>query len=219
MSVLPAESFSKQRCVLTRFSVLICAFTFLFSPLSLEAGQKIKRVTVSTVAGIGRAVDGKGASASFHSPYGVATDSAGNVYVADSWNARIRKISPKGTVTTYAGSSGFPIPTTKDGPATRATFRQPEGIAVDRNGNVYVADTWDNKIRKISKNRIVSTLAGTGARGDQDGEGNQATFNHPTGITIDNSGRVFPRLRVRKRRNMKKDSEEQISPACTPIRA
>jgi sugar lactone lactonase YvrE len=188
---LPEELFSNHRSALTRSCVFIFALNVLICPLPLEAGQKSNRIRVSTVAGVGRAVDGKGTAATFHSPYGVAADSAGNVYVADSWNSRIRKISPNGTVTTYAGAAGFAIPSTKDGPAKRATFRQPEGIAVDRKGNVYVADTWDNKIRKISKNRTVTTLAGTGAKGAQDGEGNQATFDHPTGITVDDSGVIY----------------------------
>ncbi len=148
------------------------------------------QVIVTTMAGIGRAVDGVGSGASFASPFGVATDAEGNVYVADSWNAKIRKISPSGVVNTLAGA-GPSVGPKIDGPASRATFRQPEGIFVDSFGNVYVADTWDNKIRKISRQGVVTTLAGTGEEGDRDGAGNQALFNHPSGIAVDRNGTVY----------------------------
>jgi sugar lactone lactonase YvrE len=147
-------------------------------------------IMVTTLAGIGRAVDGIGSGASFSSPYGVATDSLGNVFVADSWNAKIRKITPEGVVTTHAGA-GFALGPTVDGPASAATFRQPEGIAVDASGTVYVADTWDNKIRKITPDGMVSTLAGSDGIGDRDGLGIQALFNRPIGIAVDGSGAVY----------------------------
>jgi hypothetical protein len=131
-------------------------------------------IMVTTLAGIGRAVDGIRSGASFSLPFGVATDSLGNVFVADSVNAKIRKINPEGVVTTIAGS-GFAQGPTEDGPAKSASFRQPEGIAVDSSGTVYVADTWDHKIRKITPDGMVSTLAGSGVEGDQDGLGNQAS--------------------------------------------
>jgi hypothetical protein len=109
-------------------------------------------VVVSTLAGLGHATDGTGAGASFFSPFGVAVDGNGNVYVADQWTSKIRKISPVGVVTTLAGS-GFPG--FKDGKGAEANFNNPRGIAVDQSGTVYVADTFNRRIRKISSTGIV----------------------------------------------------------------
>ena len=89
-------------------------------------------------------------------PYGVAVDGAGNVYVADTVNHRIRKITTSGVVSTLAGSSsGY-----TDGTGTSAKFSYPSGVAVDGAGNVYVADTYNHRIRKITASGVVSTLAG-----------------------------------------------------------
>jgi sugar lactone lactonase YvrE len=147
-------------------------------------------IMVTTLAGIGRAVDGIGTGASFNNPHGLASDSEGNVYVADSGNAKIRKITPEGAVTTLAGS-GFALGSTIDGLATQATFKWPRGVAVDLSGNVYVTDAVDNKVRKISSQGVVTTLAGTGTEGDQDGAGNQAMLNSPEGIAVDGNGTVY----------------------------
>ncbi|MFT6292434.1 MAG: streptogramin lyase, partial [Ilumatobacter sp.] len=145
---------------------------------------------VTTLAGTGSsgAVDGTGISASFYFPFGVAVDGSGNVYVADQGNNLIRKISPSGEVTTFAGtgSSGA-----VDGTGTSASFSYPYGVAVDGAGNVYVADTSNHLIRKISPSGVVTTLAGTGSSGAVDGTGTSASFFDPYGVAVDGSGNVY----------------------------
>jgi len=160
-----------------------------------DAGNDlIRKITpagvVTTLAGSG--VDGKndgtGTAASFDHPEDVAIDNAGNLYVADNSNDLIRKISPAGVVTTLAGSGeeGF-----NDGVGTAATFSSPSGIAVDRAGNMYVADTSYSLIRKISPAGVVTTLAGSGTSGRDDGAGPDASFNNPYGVVVDSTGTVF----------------------------
>ena len=97
----------------------------------------------------------------FYNPLGVAVDAEGNVYVADTSNCLIRKITPDGTVSTLAGVAS--TPGAKDGPAATALFRYPQGVAVDGSTNVYVADTGNSTIRKITPDGVVSTLAGSAA--------------------------------------------------------
>jgi len=146
--------------------------------------------TVSTLAGSGTAgfADGVGAAAKFHLPDGVAVDSAGTVYVADTFNQRIRKILPDGTVSTLAGSgvNGF-----NDGAGSTAKFDFPFDVAVDSAGTVYVADQFNHRIRKILPNGTVSTLAGSGTAGFADGAGATAKFNYPKGVAVDSTGTVY----------------------------
>lgn len=152
--------------------------------------------TVSVLAGTnssGGLADGPAASAAFNSPAGLATDVQGNVYVADFLNHRIRKVTAAGTVTTLAGSGpvgarngGF-----ADGPGTAARFSDPAGVAVDGQGNVYVADGTNYRIRKISPAGVVTTLAGSGARGFADGAAATAQFDLPNGIAVDRQGNVY----------------------------
>lgn len=159
-----------------------------------QGNSLIRKITasgvVSTLAGSGFAgfADGVGTAASFSNPKGIAVDTAGNVYVADAVNNRIRKISSKGVVTTLAGNgtSGF-----IDGLGTQASFYNPSAIAVDAIGNVYVADEKNHSIRKITPLGEVNTLAGNGVSGSIDGNGAEASFNYPSGIALDNSGNVY----------------------------
>jgi prepilin-type N-terminal cleavage/methylation domain-containing protein len=159
-----------------------------------DAGNnRIRTITssgvVSTMAGSWYGFgDGTGTSTQFASPYGIAVDTAGNVYVADRNNQRIRKITGGGVVTTLAGSgtAGF-----ADASGTSAQFNYPSGIAVDTTGNVYVGDSNNGRIRKITANGVVTTLAGSGAYGFANGTGTSAQFNSPAGVAIDTAGNVY----------------------------
>ncbi len=148
---------------------------------------------VSTLAGDWLnhgSADGIGADARFDYPRGIALDGANNVYVTDSMNSTIRKISPAGVVTTLAGSAGSPG--SVDGVGASARFDQPVGIAVDNEGNIYVSDSLNNTIRMISPSGIVTTLAGSaGNSGNIDGVGADARFNRPLGLALDDSNNVY----------------------------
>ena len=154
----------------------------------------IRKITsagvVSTLAGSGAtgATDGLDTAATFNLPEGVAVDAAGNVYVADNGNNLIRKVTPAGLVSTLAGSgqSG-----SANGTGTAASFDSPFGLAVDAAGNIYVADSGNNLIRKITPSGVVSTFAGSGARGAKDATGTAASFNTPSGVAVDASGNVY----------------------------
>lgn len=162
-----------------------------------SAAHVIRRITpdgvVTTYAGSPGAygsADGTGSAARFYSPFGVAVDTAGTVYVADSYNRTVRKIAAGGVVTTLAGSPQ--AGGRADGTGTAARFDQPFGIAVDANGNVYVSDAIGNTIRKISPAGVVSTLAGqAGSPGSADGTGTSARFTVPYGVAVDSTGTVF----------------------------
>jgi sugar lactone lactonase YvrE len=138
-------------------------------------------------------VDGAGPDARFHFPYGVACDPAGNVYAIDRNNNDVRKITPAGVVTTLAGVPGFQG--SEDGAGATAQFYEPEEVAVDGNGNIYVVEHANNTVRKIAPvgtNWVVTTLAGcpTCAVGTNDGPGLEARFNGPFGLTF-SGGNVF----------------------------
>ena len=158
------------------------------------ANQRIRKITpagvVTTLAGStpGGFSDATGTTAKFSNPYGVAVDSAGNVYVADYNNNRIRKITSLGVVSTLAGqtTAGY-----LDGTGTSARFNGPWGIAVDSFGTVYVGDYNNQRIRKITAEGIVTTLAGNGTASSVNGTGTNATFNYPTGLTIDSELTVY----------------------------
>jgi serine/threonine protein kinase/sugar lactone lactonase YvrE len=146
--------------------------------------------SVSTLAGSSSQgfADGMGAEAIFNSPIGVAVDDFGNVYVGDKNNHRVRKVKPDGNVTTFAGNrtAGY-----VDGVGTNAMFFSPSGVAVDASMNVYVADENDHRIRKISPFGVVSTLAGSGSRSFADGIGKLASFDTPIFLSVDLLGNVY----------------------------
>jgi sugar lactone lactonase YvrE len=158
----------------------------------------IRKITpagvVTTLAGTAHrfgSADGTGADARFGSPFGVAVDGAGNVYVADEGNDTLRKVTPAGVVTTLAGTAG--MSGSADGTGAGARFHGPRSVAVDGAGNVYVADTGNNTIRKITASGVVTTLAGTpGIQGlPVDGTGAAARFNEVLGVAVDGAGNVY----------------------------
>lgn len=120
-------------------------------------------------------------NAELDTPSALAIDTNGSLYVADTGNNRIIKITPEGTTSTFAGdgTAGY-----IDGPATQSRFNGPIGVAVDAHGNVFVADTYNDRIRKISADRQVSTVAGSGTPGYADGDRNTALFDTPSGIIV-----------------------------------
>jgi hypothetical protein len=151
--------------------------------------------TPAGLAGSAGTADGTNGTVRFHGPGGVGVDSGGNVYVADTSNHTIRKVTPLGNswvVTTIAGSAG--ATGTNDGANSTARFYSPHGIAVDSQTNLYVADTYNHAIRKITPvgtNWVVSTLAGTaGSHGTNDGPGSTASFYSPFGVAVDSVGNV-----------------------------
>ncbi|MGZ5201263.1 MAG: hypothetical protein ACXWC4_15965 [Telluria sp.] len=165
--------------------------------LAESIGATIRKITaqgmVTTLAGSAGQTgnnDGAGTAARFSNPTRVTVDSAGNVYVTDTGNSTIRKISSTGAVTTIAGQPG--TCGTQDGNGTQALFCNPKGIAIDGSGNLFVSDTKNNTIRKISPSGQVITLAGqAGVCGSADGGVAIATFCQPGDITVDRWNNVY----------------------------
>lgn len=159
-----------------------------------QLNHRIRKIdsngAVTTLAGNGNAAfaDGQGTAASFYAPIGIAIDPQDNLYIGDNLNQRIRKITPTGLVSTIAGNG---ITGTSDGTGTAAQFNSPQGIALDTQGNLYVAEYSNHRIRKISSTGVVTTIAGTGATGFADGIGTCAIFNAPWGIAIDGGGNLY----------------------------
>jgi sugar lactone lactonase YvrE len=146
--------------------------------------------TLAGLAGSQGGQDGTGSAARFLGPWGVALDSATNLYVADTGNSTIRKVTPEGVVTTLAGTTNQCG--SADGTGSAAQFDGPCAIAVDSAGNVYVADTLNNTIRQVTPGRVVTTLAGLAARdGSADGTGSTARFCGPRGIAVEGDDNVY----------------------------
>tara|TARA_R110002050_G_scaffold118625_3_gene236150 strand:+ start:59199 stop:60266 length:1068 start_codon:yes stop_codon:yes gene_type:complete len=172
-------SCSKSDAIIAPISVL----SDTISPSRLISGSYIVNTLAGSTSGY---LDGEGFNAQFGGPFAVAVDGHGNVYVADYFNHKIRKITSTGVVTTLAGSTrGF-----ADGKSTDAKFSAPSGISVSKDGYVYVADTYNNKIRKITPNGIVSTLAGS-TLGNLDGIPETCKFNRPSDVAVDIDGNVY----------------------------
>ncbi len=161
------------------------------------ANNVIRKITtdgaVSTLAGLAGSrgnTDGLGSTARFWAPFGIAVDSSGNVYVADTANNTIRKITPAGMVTTLAGLAGHPG--SADGSRGSAQFRNPWSVAVDSKGNVLVADMSNDTVRKIAPNGQVTTVAGqAGISGNADGFANNAQFNDPFAVAVDSADNIY----------------------------
>ena len=162
-----------------------------------SGNHTIRKITsggsVSTFAGgagVSGSTDDTDTTARFNSPAGIAVDSARNVFVADTGNHTIRKITPAGVVTTIAGSAGLTGSIDASGNAAR--FNAPAGLAVDASGNVFVCDAGNHTIRKITSAGVVTTLAGSpGISGTSNANGSSARFNSPKGITLDTTGNIY----------------------------
>ncbi len=135
-------------------------------------------------------VDGIGTAARFANPKGLSFDRAGNLFVADTQDRVIRRITPEGAVSTFAGKPGQSGH--EDGVGPSARFSSPHGVAIDAHDNLFVTDETDATIRKITPAAEVSTVAGSaGHAGSRDGIGTAATFDYPLGITIDAAGNLY----------------------------
>ncbi|MGX7667343.1 T9SS type A sorting domain-containing protein [Flavobacterium pedocola] len=160
--------------------------------ISDQSNHRIRKITptgtVSTLAGSTAGyLDGVGTAAKFYYPAAMAIDPQDNLYVADWNNHKIRKVTPDGTVTTYAGStSGY-----QDGTVASAKFNGPTGLGLDTAGNLYVADYSNHRIRKIDTSGQVTTIAGNGAAGVADGLGINASFNNPALVAVASDGSLF----------------------------
>lgn len=164
--------------------LLICG-TIVF------AGRS-QSVQLSSLAGrpMPGAVDALSDDAQFNCPTGIAVGADGTIFVADTQNSTIRKVTPDGNVTTFAGLAG--VIGSADGTGTNAQFNAPQGIALDPAGSVYVADTGNSTIRKISPSGEVSTIAGVAGYANVfDGVGGDAQFNHPQALVVDSGGQIY----------------------------
>jgi uncharacterized protein (TIGR03437 family) len=167
--------------------------------LADRSNNRVRKVSangvIATVAGNGTGISfgdgGQAVLASLDQPCGLAVDASGNLFIADSGNGQIRKVSASGIISTVAGGGSANLG--DGGPATAAQLLLPAGIAVDAFGDLFIADTGDNRIRKVSAGGIISTVAGNGARGFS-GDGGPATsaaLNQPTGVAVDATGNIF----------------------------
>jgi uncharacterized protein (TIGR03437 family) len=152
--------------------------------------------TIATLAGNGAAAyagdGGQAINASLNNPKSIAIDSAGNIYIADPGNARIRKVTPAGVISTYAGN-GVNAYSGDGGQAQSASISDASGIALDPAGNLYIADSSNRRIRKVSSTGIISTVAGTGTQGytGDGGPAMSATLGRPVALTFDVAGNIY----------------------------
>lgn len=155
-----------------------------------NAIRKISGGVVTTLAGSGTAgyTNAAGTNAQFYSPQGITVDTQGNVYVSDFGNNAIRKITPAGVVTTLAGGNGAGY---ADGSGSAVKFHNPTGLAVDAQGNVYVADKGNNVIRKITPAGVTTTFTGITKPGYVNATSTLAQFNNPTGVVLDKQGNLY----------------------------
>jgi sugar lactone lactonase YvrE len=160
-----------------------------------KGNQRIREISpagvVTTIAGdgvAGYADSTNPLSAEFMDPSGIALDAAGNLYIADANNERIRKMTPAGVVSTLAGSAtrGY-----AEGVAAVAEFGNPQDVAVDASGNVYVADVENNRVRRVTPAGTVTTYAGNGEEGVVDGPASVAEFEGPEALALDSSGNLY----------------------------
>jgi sugar lactone lactonase YvrE len=168
------------------------AASFLFA---LTYTMSAQTEIISTIAGNGTAAyrgdGGSATSAEINRPYQIALDSSGNLYIADTANNRIRKVTPAGVISTVAGTGmlGF---SGDGGPATSAQLWNPYGVAVDSNGDLYIADTSNHRVRKVDSSGVISTVVGDGSS-TYSGDGGPATSAgiYPSVLALDSSGNLY----------------------------
>ncbi|MGA3238396.1 MAG: protease pro-enzyme activation domain-containing protein [Bryobacteraceae bacterium] len=162
--------------------------------------QRIREVNpagiITTLVGNGGAGfsgdGGPAANAELYNPYGVAVDASGNLYIADSGNYRVRMVSASGTITTVAGDGACCF-SGDGGAATKAELYSPTGVAVDAAGDLYIADRYNNRVRKVAASGTITTVAGNGSYGNtgDGGAAASATFRYPEGVAVDSSGNLY----------------------------
>ena len=165
-----------------------------------RSSNRVRKVdstgTITTVAGTGEfgfsGDDSPATQAEINSPYGVAADGAGNLYIADSGNDRIRKVDSTGTITTVAGTGEFGF-SGDGGPATQAWVNSPDSVVVDGAGSLYISHRNNNRVRKVDSTGTITTIAGTGERGfgGDGGPASQAQISSPTGVAVDGAGNLY----------------------------
>src|SRR2546429_602127 len=185
------------------FTLLMMIFLAQALTASRSLAQSVYTpFTFTTLAGNAGpgSTDGTVSVARFNQPQGVAVDQAGNIYVADSFNNTIRKVTQAGVVTTLAGLAGSSGSADGSGSTARFTLYYAAnsvpggGVAVDNVGNIYVADTYNNTIRKVTPGGVVTTLAGRAGDpgiGSADGPGSVARFYQPQGLAVDSADNVY----------------------------
>src|SRR6266480_4011660 len=183
----PVQRAFARKYVLPLLLIVLAVLT----ALSVRAQSTYEPYSFTTFAGLPPgSTDGTGSAARFNSPSGVARDNAGNTYVADTVNSTIRKITPAGVVTTFAGLAGSTGSVNGTGSAAR--FNGPAAVAIDSVGNIFVADTNNSTIRKITPGRVVSTFAGlAGSTGSANGTGSTARFNFPSALAVDSANNIY----------------------------
>jgi len=188
-----------------RSSIILLASLLALPAAAGAAGQRdavidnLPLYEIRTVAGTGDfgQIDGDRQTAEFRMPSGIAVDAAGRIIVADTGNQIIRTIAADGSVTKTAGiligfdDFGYPAPGFADGPAAKAAFDAPTGIAVDGTGRIIVADPGNHAIRAISPDGEVTTVAGTGILGLKDGPASEAAFYNPLDVAVSPTGVIY----------------------------
>ena len=160
--------------------------------------RKISGGTMSTVVGNGFGIEGSGGdggaatSAILDTPTALLLDGAGNLYIADTRNNRVRKVGTDGNINTVAGN-GAATSSGDGGPATSAGVNSPEGLALDSAGNLYISDTAGHRVRKVAPDGTISTVAGNGTGGlkGDGGPATQASLYYPKGLAVDKAGNLF----------------------------
>jgi len=196
-NAFPGDNGPATSAQISAFGVALDRNNNLF--IADRANYRIRMVTpagvITTVAGGGTAFPGDGGpatAAALNNPAGVAVDASGNVYIADTLNNRIRRVTG-GTITTFAGNGTFGF-SGDGGLATSAMLTEPAGVTVDAGGNVFIADYWNARIRRVTPSGVISTVAGGGSNEQFAGDGGPATgagLSLPASVALDAAGSIY----------------------------